>query len=188
MLRANETLGQRIVRLRRTAGWKYQKDFANAIQIDPSSLNQIERDKRPPKRETVDKMARVLNVSRDLILDGERPGNQQPDAAPAPRQTPPPLRPPPLQEEAPQPREHGRTNSNRRESQQKGSGGSPPSALKSADIRAAIRAETTAILSDIAQALLNTVTARREKIVHGKTRVSRRDQAAGASNRGRGSR
>lgn len=187
MLRANETLGQRITRLRLAAGWKLQKDFAKAIGIDPSALNQLERDKRPPRLETVDKMAHVLSVSRDLILDGDRARDGKPDAVPRPRPSPPTNRAPRTQTnaaEAPRPQAHARTTEPKKP---KRTDGSRPD-VELADIRAAVRAETTAILYDLAQALLNTITTRRETNIHGEIGVSRPDQAASAANRRRGSR
>ena len=90
-----ESFGARVVRLRLTKGIRYQKDFAPLIGIDVATLNQIERDKRSPRIETLSSMAAVLGVSRDLLIDGE-PGE--------PAQAPP-LRPPkeprkPAREEA----------------------------------------------------------------------------------------
>jgi transcriptional regulator with XRE-family HTH domain len=90
-----ETIGQRIRRLRLSAGFRFQKDFAKAIGIDPASLNQIEQGYRVPKLQNVEKMATALGVSRDLILDGEsaaramppRPYVAEPVAAPEPQST-----------------------------------------------------------------------------------------------------
>jgi transcriptional regulator with XRE-family HTH domain len=67
----SETLGERLVRLRLQRGWRYQKELAKAIGVDPSTLNQIEKDRRPPSSSTTDALARVLGVTRDEIIDGE---------------------------------------------------------------------------------------------------------------------
>jgi transcriptional regulator with XRE-family HTH domain len=65
-----ESIGARIARLRRRAGIK-QLELAQRAGLNPSSLNQIEKGKRIPKTSTVDALAKELDVSRDLILDGD---------------------------------------------------------------------------------------------------------------------
>ena len=64
-----ETIGDRIARLRRDKNIP-QYLLAGEIGLHPSSLNQIEKGHRTPKAETVAKLAKALDVSRDFLWDG----------------------------------------------------------------------------------------------------------------------
>lgn len=78
---AIETIGTRIRRLRMAKGIS-QADLAKSAGLHPSSLNQIEKGKRAPGRATIDSLARQLETTRNVIIDGERQ-----ETAAAPRQS-----------------------------------------------------------------------------------------------------
>lgn len=74
----HENVGERIARLRRSAGLK-QQELARRSGLHLSSLNQIERGHRTPATATIERIATALKVGRDTLLDGEAR-----DLAPAP--------------------------------------------------------------------------------------------------------
>lgn len=62
-------IGTRIRRLRMARGYS-QSEFARAVNVHPSTMNQIEQGRRLPKTNTISAMAHTLGVTRDEILDG----------------------------------------------------------------------------------------------------------------------
>jgi transcriptional regulator with XRE-family HTH domain len=48
-----------------------QAELAEMADLHPSSLNQIEKGKRAPGRETIDRIAKQLKTTRDVIIDGD---------------------------------------------------------------------------------------------------------------------
>jgi transcriptional regulator with XRE-family HTH domain len=73
---STETIGDRISRLRRDKKIP-QYQLASTIGLHPSSLNQIEKGKRQPKTGTISALAKALDVSRDLLIDGNPAGPPQ---------------------------------------------------------------------------------------------------------------
>jgi transcriptional regulator with XRE-family HTH domain len=65
-----ETIGARVRRLRRMSTDLNQAELARAIEVDPATMNQIERDKRKPSRETIERLARRLNTTTDYLMNG----------------------------------------------------------------------------------------------------------------------
>ncbi len=66
---ANETLGQRLKRLRTDNSFT-QKHVADALNIDRSTYTYYERGKTEPNHATTIKLARIFNVSVQLIVTG----------------------------------------------------------------------------------------------------------------------
>jgi transcriptional regulator with XRE-family HTH domain len=146
----NETLGQRLVRLRLQRGWRYQKDLAKAIGADPSTLNQIEKDRRMPSGGTADALARVLNVPKDELLYGDTSARKAtaPSPPPTPRasldqraQTPPAVSTDAYKDSG--------------SSSSRGSSGGSTGTIEPLDLRAIIRASSVELLYDIAHAIID---------------------------------
>lgn len=62
-----ETIGSRIKEVRKSLKMK-QNELAEAIGVHFAMISLYESNKRTPSRETVEKMAPVLNVSADYLL------------------------------------------------------------------------------------------------------------------------
>jgi len=67
-----DTLGQRIVRYRKKAGF-LQKELAAAIGITPTALNYYEKDKREPTVLILANLADALGITGDALLGREHP-------------------------------------------------------------------------------------------------------------------
>jgi transcriptional regulator with XRE-family HTH domain len=146
----SETLGERLVRLRLQRGWRYQKELAKAIGVDPSTLNQIEKDRRPPSSSTTDALARVLGVTRDEIIDGETGPRSPMATSPTPStraqrdqraQTPPAVSTDAYKDSG--------------SSSSRGSSGGSTGTIEPLDLRAIIRASSVELLYDIAHAIID---------------------------------
>lgn len=66
-----ENFGKRMKALRDTAGFKKQKDFADAIEITQASLSGYEVGDNIPKIDVLDKIIRVTKVNSHWLLTGE---------------------------------------------------------------------------------------------------------------------
>ena len=65
------TIGQRIKQARKAAGIT-QEQLADRLGISFQSVSQWERDKRSPKKETIDKIANAIGCNAlDLLFDGD---------------------------------------------------------------------------------------------------------------------
>ena len=62
------TIGEAIKQARKRAGYKKQKDFAEALGISPSHLCRIERDEFPPNAENMQRIADILGKEWDYRL------------------------------------------------------------------------------------------------------------------------
>lgn len=122
---SSETLGARIKRLRMALGLQ-QVELAEKAGIHAATLNQIEKNKRAPSANSITNLAAVLNVSRDALVDGEKP----PAKAPTPTAN------------EPNPRY--------------------VNATEDPHFSEAVQAATAEIFSDIAHAILDALTSRRE--------------------------
>lgn len=69
------TTGDRIKHARRLAGLT-QKELAEMLGVVPSMIGQYETGARKPKLDTVQKLARSLNVSTDYLLGESDHRNQ----------------------------------------------------------------------------------------------------------------
>lgn len=61
-------LGQGIKELRKAKGFKTQKEFAEACKISSNALCYIEMGRVFPKKETIDKICKVLGVPKAYLL------------------------------------------------------------------------------------------------------------------------
>ncbi|PEQ09936.1 helix-turn-helix transcriptional regulator [Bacillus toyonensis] len=62
-----ETIGSRIKKVRTSLKMK-QNELADAVGVNYTMISLYESSKREPSRETVEKIARVTNVSADYIM------------------------------------------------------------------------------------------------------------------------
>lgn len=65
-----KTIGEKILILREQLNMK-QKELANLAGITEATLSRYENNKREPRGEIVTRLAKVLNVSTDYLLDNE---------------------------------------------------------------------------------------------------------------------
>lgn len=65
-----DSLGKRIAHLRERAGFK-QEDLATCLQVDRAVISHIETDRRPLKADELLKLARLFNISTDVLLGVE---------------------------------------------------------------------------------------------------------------------
>lgn len=65
-----KTIGEKILILREKLNMK-QKELANLAGITEATLSRYENNKREPRGEIVTRLAKVLNVSTDYLLDNE---------------------------------------------------------------------------------------------------------------------
>lgn len=63
----NETMGQRLLRLRKARGLS-QKEAADRLGIDRSTISSYERDMRQPSYDILVRMVSVYKVSSDYLL------------------------------------------------------------------------------------------------------------------------
>jgi transcriptional regulator with XRE-family HTH domain len=63
-----ETFGQRLQRLRQEAGLS-QPQLANAAEIPLGTLRNLEQDRRVPRLDTADALARAIGVSLDTLTN-----------------------------------------------------------------------------------------------------------------------
>jgi|GEM_PF-341332 len=68
-LRAEETLGRRLRRLRKTRGWT-QVDLARQANVNQGFLSQIECDKKRPSNRMLDAISTALGVPQGVLLGG----------------------------------------------------------------------------------------------------------------------
>lgn len=73
-----ETLGDRILRLRRSMGWD-QAGLAERTGIKPSQISKYERGQYEPKLATLSRLAAVLGTSADYLITGEEPAALESD-------------------------------------------------------------------------------------------------------------
>ena len=62
------SLGERVARLRKQRGWT-QEHFASLIQVHNRHVSRLERDIMKPNASTLARIAEVLEVSLDELLD-----------------------------------------------------------------------------------------------------------------------
>ena len=72
------TVGKRIKMIRKTANIS-QKDLAIKLGVSASMIGQYENDLRNPKYETVERIAKALDVSVDMLYYGEEPDRDYED-------------------------------------------------------------------------------------------------------------
>ncbi|MBE6047301.1 MAG: helix-turn-helix transcriptional regulator [Clostridium sp.] len=65
-----KTIGEKILILREQLNMK-QKELANLAGVTEATLSRYENNKREPRGEIVTRLAKVLNVSTDYLLDNE---------------------------------------------------------------------------------------------------------------------
>lgn len=70
-----EALGRRIVRLREAKRWS-RADLARELGIQIARMGRWERGTQGPQLEMLAPLARLLGVSADELLTGERPGGR----------------------------------------------------------------------------------------------------------------
>jgi transcriptional regulator with XRE-family HTH domain len=73
-----ETLGDRILRLRRSQGWD-QADLAERAGVKPAQISKYERGTYEPKLSTLSRIAAVLGTSTDFLITGKEPAALEPD-------------------------------------------------------------------------------------------------------------
>lgn len=65
-----KTIGEKILILRENLNMK-QKELADLAGITEATLSRYENNKREPRGEIVTRLAKILNVSTDYLLDNE---------------------------------------------------------------------------------------------------------------------
>ena len=65
-----KTIGEKILILRENLNMK-QKELADLVGITEATLSRYENNKREPRGEIVTRLAKILNVSTDYLLDNE---------------------------------------------------------------------------------------------------------------------
>ena len=65
-----KTIGEKILTLRENLNMK-QKELADLAGITEATLSRYENNKREPRGEIVTRLAKILNVSTDYLLDNE---------------------------------------------------------------------------------------------------------------------
>jgi transcriptional regulator with XRE-family HTH domain len=73
-----ETLGDRILRRRRTLGWG-QADLAEEAGVKPAQISKYERGINEPKLSALSRIAAVLGTSTDYLITGKEPAALEPD-------------------------------------------------------------------------------------------------------------
>lgn len=68
-MRPFEKYGDVIARLRKQRGWSQEK-LADKAKLDPKSIVQIEKAKRNPTLQTLQKVAAALDISVSKLLEG----------------------------------------------------------------------------------------------------------------------
>lgn len=71
------TLGKKIQFLRNKKDWS-QKELADKLGIAPGTIQQYEADKREPKLEMINKIAKVFNVQVSILVDNNKKLIQHP--------------------------------------------------------------------------------------------------------------
>lgn len=68
----DETLGERMARLRRAKGWN-QRELAERAGTKSTQISKFERGTYQPRLETLAKLAEVLESTTDFLLTGRQP-------------------------------------------------------------------------------------------------------------------